>query len=53
VFSAASSVLVNHDLGCLGWNFGPEGEPPVVRGIDIALVEAGVIRTVYTVLLAP
>jgi hypothetical protein len=39
VFSPAGAVLVNHDLGYLAWNLGPEGEPPVVRGIDIALVE--------------
>jgi SnoaL-like protein len=53
VFSAAGPVMVNHDLGYLPWNFGPDGEPPVVRGIDIALVEDGVIKTIYTLLLGP
>jgi hypothetical protein len=51
VFSAAGPVLVNHDLGHLAWALGPEGEPPVVRGIDVALVENGVIKKLYTMLL--
>lgn len=50
-FSAAGPVLVNHDLGYLAWNLGPEGSPPVVRGMDIAFVADGLITTVYTQLL--
>lgn len=50
VFSAAGPLLVNHDLGHLAWAFGPPGQPPVVTGLDIALVESGLIRTVYTLL---
>lgn len=50
-FSAAAPVRVNHGLGYLPWGFGPDGEPPVVRGVDIALVEDGLIATVYTLLL--
>lgn len=48
VFSAAGPVMVNHDMGYLAWNFGPDGGAPVVRGMDIALVDAGVIRAVFT-----
>jgi hypothetical protein len=51
VFTAAGPVLVNHDLGHLAWNFGPDGQPPVVRGLDIALVEDGLIASLYTLLL--
>ena len=51
VFSPAGAVLVNHDLGYLAWNLGPQGQPPVVRGMDIALVEDGVITSLYTMLL--
>lgn len=51
VFSAAGPVLVNHDLGHLAWALGPEGEPPVVRGIDVALVADGVIKKLYTMVL--
>ena len=51
VFSAAGPVLVSHDLGYLAWALGPAGEPPVVRGIDVALVEDGLIKKLYTMLL--
>jgi hypothetical protein len=51
VFSPAGPLLTNHDLGHLAWAFGPEGGPPVVRGIDVALVEDGLIARVYTMLL--
>ena len=51
VFSAAGPVMVNHDLGYLAWALGPQGEQPVVRGIDIALVENGLIKRLYTMLL--
>lgn len=44
-------MLVNHDLGHLAWNFGPEGRPPVVRGVDTALVRDGLITSLYTFLL--
>jgi hypothetical protein len=37
-------------LGLLAWQFGPEGGEPVVRGLDIALVEGGLIHTLHTVL---
>ena len=51
VFMAAGPALVNHNLGYLAWKFGPEGAPPVVHGVDIALVENGVIQSLYTLLL--
>ena len=51
VFTPGGEVLVNHDLGYLAWNFGPDGAPPVVRGIDIALVRDGLIASVYTLLM--
>jgi hypothetical protein len=53
VFSPGGPIRVNHDLGYLDWNFGPEGQPPVVRGVDIALVADGLITNVYTLLLTP
>jgi len=52
VFSPGGAVYVNHDLGYLRWNFGPQGEPPAVRGVDIAHVEDGRIVRVYTLLLS-
>lgn len=50
-FRAGGSVLVNHELGHLAWNFGPVGAAPVVRGIDIALTKDGLITSIYTLLL--
>jgi hypothetical protein len=50
-FTLAGPIQVNHDLGYLRWNFGPAGQPPVVRGVDIALVAGGLIISLYTVLL--
>jgi hypothetical protein len=32
VFRAGGPAQVNHDLGCLRWQFGPAGAPPVVTG---------------------
>jgi len=51
VFTPGGPVRVSDDLGYLAWSFGPDGEPPLVRGIDIALVVDGLIGSVYTLLL--
>ncbi|RJK97482.1 nuclear transport factor 2 family protein [Vallicoccus soli] len=51
VFAPAGPVLVNHDLGYLAWGFGPAGQPPVVRGADVALVADGAISRIWTFLL--
>lgn len=50
VFTASGPVRRAQDLGYLEWSFGPEGQPPVVRGIDIGLVENGVLAKLYTLL---
>lgn len=51
VFTPAGPVQASHDLGYLPWNFGPEGQPPAVRGVDIALTADGLITSIYTLLL--
>lgn len=51
VFSPAGKVHVSDDLGYLAWNFGPEGQPPAVRGVDVAHVRDGLITSIYTLLL--
>lgn len=51
VFAPAGPIYVNHDMGYLAWAFGPEGQPPVVRGFDACFVVDGLIAKVYTVLL--
>jgi len=50
VFTEAGPVYVNNDLGTLAWNFGPAGQPPVVTGFDICLIEDGRIAKLYTIL---
>ena len=50
VFTAGGPIYENHDLGYLAWHFGPEGQPPVVSGMDIAIVKEGRIATLYTLL---
>jgi hypothetical protein len=37
-------------VGALAWQFGPEGGAPVATGLDIALVQDGLIATLHTVL---
>ena len=34
----------------LAWEFGPAGQPAVVTGVDVALVDGGRITTVHTML---
>ena len=50
VFTAASPVYETHDLGYLAWHFGPKEQPPVVSGMDIAIIREGRIAAVYTLL---
>lgn len=53
VFRPAGPVRESRGLGLLAWEFGPEGQPPVVTGIDIALVDdGGRIATLHTMLTA-
>ena len=50
VFTAAGPIYGTHDLGYLAWHFGPKGQPPVVSGMDIAIIREGRIATLYTLL---
>ncbi len=47
VFRPAGEVSANHNLGRLTWHFGPDGEPPVVTGTDVAIIDNGRIRSLY------
>jgi hypothetical protein len=51
VFAPEGAVHAVRDLGHLAWGFGPEGQAPVVRGVDVALVRDGLIVNLYTFLL--
>ncbi|MFF4401978.1 nuclear transport factor 2 family protein [Streptomyces sp. NPDC001480] len=37
------------DIGHLGFQYGPAGQPPMVSGMDIARTQNGVIIELYTV----
>lgn len=37
-------------LGALAWRFGPADGEPVATGMDIALIEDGLIHTLHTVI---
>ncbi|MFF5075978.1 nuclear transport factor 2 family protein [Actinoplanes sp. NPDC000266] len=50
VFAPVGDVRVVQDLTMLAWQFGPEGAAPVVSGVDICIVEGGLIKSLYTVL---
>ena len=51
-FSAAGPVHVAGDLGLLAFNLAILGQPPVVSGIDVALVRDGRIALLYTIVTA-
>ncbi|MCW0216432.1 MAG: nuclear transport factor 2 family protein [Pseudonocardia sp.] len=50
VFRPGGPLHESHDMGILAWDFGPEGQPPVVTGIDVGLVRDGLLASVHTVL---
>lgn len=49
-FREAGELQLIGDLAYLPWELGPAGEPPVVRGADIAFVRDGLIAKLYVVL---
>ena len=52
VFSEAGPVREVRDLGVLEWGFGPEGQLPVVTGMDVVTVVDGRIATLHTLLIS-
>ncbi|MBO9533686.1 MAG: nuclear transport factor 2 family protein [Solirubrobacteraceae bacterium] len=52
-FAPAGDVDLIGDLGYLAWQLGAPGQPPVVRGADIAFARDGRIGRLYVVLTGP
>src|SRR4029077_5752175 len=52
VFSAAGPVHVSGDLGLLAFNLGVPEQPPMISGVDVAMVRDGRIARMYTLLTA-
>ncbi|WP_446220125.1 nuclear transport factor 2 family protein [Micromonospora sp. IBHARD004] len=48
VFRPDGPVSALDDLGHLGFQYGPAGQPPVFTGMDIARCKDGVIVELYT-----
>lgn len=50
VFTRLKPVIINNSIGRLIWGVGPEGQPPVATGMDIAHFEKGKIKSLYVFL---
>jgi hypothetical protein len=38
---------VNHHVQVVSWNLGPQGSSPVATGVDVAVVENDLIKSLY------
>ena len=52
-FRVVGPAEVIHDLGRLRWESGPAGAPPVLSGMDIAVLANEKIQTLYTFIETP
>jgi hypothetical protein len=50
VFTEVGPLYSSAENGCQAWQFGPDGAPPVVRGVDIASIRDGRISALNTLL---
>jgi len=50
VFRLTGPAEVNHDLGRVRWQLGPNGAAPLVTGMDVAVFEQGRICSLYAFL---
>ena len=50
VFTKLKPVIINNSIGRLIWGAGPEGQPAVATGMDIAHFEDGKIKSLYVFL---
>jgi hypothetical protein len=50
IFSSIRPVVINNNIGRSIWGVGPEGQPPVTTGMDIAIFEDGKIKSLYVFL---
>ena len=50
VFTKLKPVIINNNIGRLIWGAGPQGQPPVATGMDIAYFEDGKISSLYVFL---
>jgi hypothetical protein len=46
-FALNKSSQVNHATQIIFWNLGPQGAPPVATGVDVAITENDLIKSLY------
>jgi PAS domain-containing protein len=51
VFRPAGPASELDDVGHLGFQYGPAGQPPMASGMDIARTKDGVIVELYTIII--
>ena len=44
---------VNHQVQIASWNLGPQGKPPFLTGVDVAVIENDLIKSFYLFLDTP
>jgi len=50
LFILSQPIEANHDMQHAAWTLGQPGEPPIASGIDVALVENQLIKSLYLLL---
>jgi len=50
IFTQLKPVIINNSIGRLIWGAGPQGQPHVATGMDIAHFENGKIKSLYVFL---
>lgn len=53
VFMLTKPVVINHGISHVSWTLGPAQGTPAASGMDIAIIEHGVIKDLYLYLDAP
>ena len=46
-FTLSKPSQVNHIMETVSWTLGPEGAPPVATGMDVAVIENDLIKSLY------
>ena len=47
VFELNKPAQMNHETQIISWNLGPKGATPVTTGMDVAVIENNLIKSLY------
>ncbi|GAB3927317.1 nuclear transport factor 2 family protein [Larkinella terrae] len=53
VFTLTKPAVINHGVSCVTWTLGVAHAAPAATGMDIAIIENGVIKELYLYLDSP